>query len=552
MSQATLDTITSAAGGGSGLFLRKATGLVREISGVDAFLINAVGMNVGLGALFFLLQAPGFFPAGNMLVATLIGTLLVAFTITWVYTEFSTAMPRSGGDYVFTSRTLHPFIGWVLGWNQAVWLIFFWIGFNAWAVCTQALPTFFSVLGSILGNDTLSSWAGQVNQPVPTFVIGTLINLMFAWLVLTRRYWGWQRYTIALAFAAVLIPALFLFLGGGGLQSAWDSFVGKTGGIKFEQVIPAAQQAGYQLPSTKGFDLGQTLLMLPWVFFVVGFGVTPAQLGGEVKRAGRTMWYALFGAVLLNGLALFVVLALVTAGLGIDWVGSLAFLASNQPPDANALQGLPISPGVNFLGSVLAGNVIVVLIIGLGYVAWSINGTPASELQATRYMLAGALDRMVPRPLGEVDETYHSPRNGVILCTIGGEIAILALIAIPQASLLGALLAQLIAYIIVGIAGALFPYRMRDTWQAAGGRTFAGIPLITIAGVASVVVLGAMLINWITNDTINSFFGVTRDVSLIVTAAVVGSGIVWYVVAWFYNRRRGVDPNLVYRAIPPE
>ena len=33
---------------------------------------------------------------------------------------------------------------------------------------------------------------------------------------------------------------------------------------------------------------------------------------------------------------------------------------------------------------------------------------------------------------------------------------------------------------------------------------------------------------------------------------VIGSGVIWYVVAVWYNKRRGVDANLVYRAIPPE
>jgi amino acid transporter len=551
MAQASLDTIASAGGEGSGLFLRKATGLVREISGTDAFLINAVGMNVGLGALFMLLQAPAFFPSGNMVVATIIGTLLMAFTITWVYSEFSAAMPRSGGDYVFTSRTIHPFVGWILGWNQAVWLIFFWIGFNAWAVCTQALPTFFSVLAQTTGVTTFSDWASTVNTPAMTFVIGTLINIMFALLVLSRRYWGWQRITLTLAIIAVLIPAVLIFFNASGLTTAWDDFVAKSGGIKFADVIPSAEKAGYTLPSSSsGFDLTATLLMLPWVFFVVGFGVAPAQLGGEVKRAGQTMWYALFGAVLFNGLLLALIVWMVTTGLGLDWVGSLAFLAS-QPADANALQGLPVTPGINFLGSIMTG-VIGVIVIGLGFVAWSINGTPASELQATRYMLAGALDRMVPGPLGEVDERFHSPRNAIIVCTVGGELAILALIAIPQASLLGALLAQLIAYIIVGIAGIIFPFRMRDVWKAAGGRQVAGIPLISIAGLAAVVVLGAMMFNWITNDTINGFFGVTRDISLMVTAFVVGTGVLWYLGAWYFHRSRGFDTTLVYKAIPPE
>ena len=133
MADTTMDNITEAGGGGGGLFLRKATGLVRDVSATDAFLLNAVGMNVGLGALFMLQQAPAFFPNGNMVVAAIIGTLVMAFSIQWVYSEFSAAMPRSGGDYVFTSRAIHPFVGWLLGWNQAIWLIFFWIGFNAWA-----------------------------------------------------------------------------------------------------------------------------------------------------------------------------------------------------------------------------------------------------------------------------------------------------------------------------------------------------------------------------------------------------------------------------------
>jgi amino acid transporter len=486
-----------------------------------------------------------------MVVACVIGTLLMAFTITWVYSEFSAAMPRSGGDYVFTSRTIHPFIGWLLGWNQAIWLIFFWIGFNAWAVSTQALPTFFSVLATTTGVSTFSDWASTVSTPAATFVIGTIINIMFALLVLSRRYWSWQRITLVFAFIAVLIPAFLIFFNPSGLASSWNDFVAKSGGIKYEDVIPTATKLGYVLPSSSsGFDLTATLLMLPWVFFVVGFGVTPAQLGGEVKRAGRTMWYAMFGAVLVNGLALALIIGLVTLGVSNNWIGSLAFLV-NQPGSANALSGLPVTPGLNFLGSIMTG-LIGVVIIGLGYVAWSINGTPASELQATRYMLAGALDRMVPGPLGEVDERFHSPRNAIIVCTLGGELAILALIAIPQASLLGALLAQLIAYIIVGFAGILFPYRMRDVWKAGGGRTFMGIPVISIAGAASVIVLGTMMFNWITNDTINGFFGITRDISLVVAGVVVGTGALWYVGAWFFNRSRGVNTSLVYKAIPPE
>jgi len=131
-------------------------------------------------------------------------------------------------------------------------------------------------------------------------------------------------------------------------------------------------------------------------------------------------------------------------------------------------------------------------------------------------------------------------------------LSILALIAIPQASLLGALMAQIIAYLIVSVAGILFPYRMKDVWQASGGRTVAGIPLIVLAGIAGVIVLGGQLFLFVTNNDINGFFGVTRDISLLVAAIVIGTGVLWYIGAWIYNRNRGVDTNLVYRAIPPD
>lgn len=40
------------------LFVRNATGLVREVSKWDALIMNTLGMNVALGAVFMLLKAP--------------------------------------------------------------------------------------------------------------------------------------------------------------------------------------------------------------------------------------------------------------------------------------------------------------------------------------------------------------------------------------------------------------------------------------------------------------------------------------------------------------
>ncbi|MCW2919451.1 MAG: amino acid permease-associated region, partial [Actinomycetia bacterium] len=84
----------------AGVFVRNSTGLIREVSFFDAFIMNTFGMNVAVGGVFLYLQAQTAFPGGNILLAVVIGTLLMAFTLLRVYSEFAAAMPRSGGDYV--------------------------------------------------------------------------------------------------------------------------------------------------------------------------------------------------------------------------------------------------------------------------------------------------------------------------------------------------------------------------------------------------------------------------------------------------------------------
>src|SRR6201987_171553 len=153
---------------GGQLFVRNATGLVREVSRWDALIMNTLGMNVALGAVFLLLQAPGNFPGGSMLLSIVIGPLVMAFTLLWVYAEFAAAMPRSGGDYVFVSRALHPVAGWLMSWSQGLWLIFFWIRFNAGFAVTFAFPLSLTTLGANTGH---SGWIDLSNTILGHYTI---------------------------------------------------------------------------------------------------------------------------------------------------------------------------------------------------------------------------------------------------------------------------------------------------------------------------------------------------------------------------------------------
>jgi len=543
----------------AGVFVRKSTGLIREVSLFDAFVMNTLGMNVAVGAVFLFLQAQTAFPQGNMLLAVAIGTVLMALTLLWVYAEFSAAMPRSGGDYVFVSRTLHPVVGFLLSWSQGLWMIFFWIGFNAWFALTFAVPVALTTIGTVTGQSIWVDMSTQLLAQHSLFgiqtqwwviVLGTVITVGFAAMLVTggQLYWRLQKVLFLIAGIGLLVAVGLLALRGGHIPTSWDEFAGPSGGLRFDQIVPAAAAAGYH--SSGGFSLSQTLLMLPWVFFVVGYAQGSAQIGGEIKRASHTQYIAMVGGVLANGAVLALMTWLLTSRVSAQWIGSLGYLSANQPDKLGLPANLP--PGFNFLAALLTHNVFLLALMGVAFVIWAVMGTPLSMLQSTRYMLAWSLDRTVPQKLGEVSERFRTPVKAIAFCAITGELALILLTNLPNASLLGALLAQILAFIVVALAGVVFPFRLKDVWESAGGKRLFGVPAVALAGAGGVVALSALMLTFIFNQSINQTFAVTRALSLYFMIGVVVAGAIWYLLARFFNHRRGIDLSLVFKEIPPE
>ena len=103
------------------VFTRQATGLTKEIGTLDTFVYNVNNQNIGIGVAFILLFIPGFYAGADMFQSMLIAAVL-ALPMAGVYAFFSAAIPRSGGDYVYISRTLHPVLGFVASWNWVFWM----------------------------------------------------------------------------------------------------------------------------------------------------------------------------------------------------------------------------------------------------------------------------------------------------------------------------------------------------------------------------------------------------------------------------------------------
>ena len=86
-----------------------------------------------------------YFSAGSYLLGGIIGTIGAVF-VALVYGSFMAAMPRSGGEYVFLSRTMHPLLGYVINWVAVITMIFWWGTDQYWVmwVVHRLLSTFMS------------------------------------------------------------------------------------------------------------------------------------------------------------------------------------------------------------------------------------------------------------------------------------------------------------------------------------------------------------------------------------------------------------------------
>src|SRR5260370_17089828 len=98
--------------GSTSVFIRNATGLVRELSLFDAFNLVFSAVLIPVGITQVLSFAPTFWPGANVLLSFLFSIpLVLCFGLVYLY--FTVAMPRSGGDYVWVSRVLGPGIGFL-------------------------------------------------------------------------------------------------------------------------------------------------------------------------------------------------------------------------------------------------------------------------------------------------------------------------------------------------------------------------------------------------------------------------------------------------------
>lgn len=534
---------------GSGGFARRSSGLVRDFSQTDQWIYNVLAINVVVyGALSFA-QLSTTYPRANMFLSFVIAGFFCSF-LAIGYALLTSAMPRSGGDYLFQSRILGGGVASVFAFSAITLVQLFVAGIGGFILSNVILSPFFLLLGASYDAGWMTDFGNWLVKDIGIFVCAMAVAIWSA-AVNVRGLSFYARiqrgaFWIGLALLGMFVLIL-LFRTRDGWVANYDSFMLDTYNV--EGAYAATLEAGGTVDTS--FSLKDTILASVIAAFALIYPAYSVQQAGEVKRANSVQGNlrAMLGAELFSALALAIIGALLVSKIGSDFLyasGNAFFSGAEDNP-------LPIAPFLGFLFAVAGGSDVFVWLALLMFACWFLMFFPNATLGATRNMLAMSFDGVLPAKLGQVNRKTHAPLNAII---------VFALLSIPPALLyvfaadfaaftLGFFIVSITAFAVTMIAALVFPYRKPELYAqspAARYKVF-GLPLISVSAAIFLVFAVFVDIQALRADELG--INGTKGLLFIGGAWVVGLAI--YLGAKAYRSQHdSVDLSLAYKELPVE
>jgi APA family basic amino acid/polyamine antiporter len=538
---------TTGAGDGS-FFARQATGLVREGKTHDAFIYNVMWSGGALTLAFMYLLVPTLYPGANLTITVLIAALL-GISGAFLYALLTTLMPRTGGDYVFVSRTVHPFLGFAANFSYVFWNMVV-VGVYATFLSTYGIGAILRMLVGFGASDSLLSTADWFASDWGIFVSGTVMTLLAAATFIlggTRVFFRLQQMTFV-----VYIIGAFLLVVLVGLLTSHASFLGSFNDYAQNlgtadaaaKVQAGAAEAGY---SDTGYSFHDTLTAVSVAWFIFGFIFSSNYFAGEIKTGRRTQFYAIPGAVALVVLLLVITIPSFQHMAGRDFINQLG---TADPAAYGFAAGAPAYPEIAAIGS---GSPVLGLIIIVGFVGGIVAWLPMTMMLASRCMLAWSFDKVMPEKLSNVDERTHSPIVAVLIVSVLYILSTAAYAFTDWFTTLTVLFPETLTLLVVAVAGAILPFRRRQLYESsARARSVAGVPLLTIVGILAFVGFMIAEIILLTDTGSGTSIQENPRIVLISLAIFFVAGPLIYFGSRAWRRSRGIDLDLAYAEIPPE
>ena len=292
------------------------------------------------------------------------------------YAALATAMPRAGGSYLFASRGLSPFAGFIASFSQ-------WFGLSvAIGVISYIIVNFIGDLFTAAGHPQVSDFlsAGFVRP-------ATALCILWIFILLNIRGAG--------AYSNTLVPLMWLMFILGAIVIVAGLFFGPE---DFREGLVTREGRIFNPTETVAFSW-PVFLSAAAVLFAsfIGFD-SIAQAGGEAIDPKRNIPRALATAII--GVTLFYLLFTASVYHMIPW----QFVAAeSQKRDISA-------PGL--LGYVLpAGWTILIL---AGATISLVNDLPGMILSVSRLLYAWAADGIFPSNIARIHTRFGTPYAAIL------------------------------------------------------------------------------------------------------------------------------------------
>lgn len=496
---------------------------------------------------FVIGQALWAFPGGDWVTATIVGTVLAILFIALVFALMSMAMPRSGGDYIYVSRIIHPTMGFGLNFAIAMFLAFF-VAFGAYWGAGLAVSTLLGTMGYYANVPTLVIWSVALQNVNNLFILSSILIVIFALIVVSglRNYLRFNNglfvigligFVIAVAAMVVTSPTAFQQ----NFNHFMTTFTNDTD--YYHTVIAQAKSAGFN-PSA-GFSAINTLLMIPMFLSIAAFIQGSVYIGGEVKHASRTQLYSMPIALVVLSVGTIILFTTARNMAGAEFWNSINWLWWQGQPLA-----LPLWPFFNLWATLASNNIALAAIAGIGFIALGIQYPPMNLMVCTRMIFSWSFDRIFPSKFANVSSRTHSPVWGVIFMAAVSEMFLVIFTYTSWLTGIAGIAGSITVYLFVSIAAVIFPYRKKEMYQASPISKYkvGSIPLITILGIGGVALDLFLLISYV---TVGGYLA-NSSTSLSLIIGIILLGFVLFSIAWGYRKSKGMNILSSFKELPPE
>jgi len=303
------------------------------------------------------------------------------------YASLSSAMPRAGGSYIYISRGLNPYLGFVGSFSQ-------WFGLSiVIGVISYIIIPFIRDIAIAL------DWQ-QTAEFLEIGFVRVSLALLLLWLFVYVNIRGVEVYE------STLIPLMIIMFGLGALMIFSGYY------FNVQDFSEAIKERGMELPQTNtntGFSL-TTFLSAAAILFssFIGFD-SIAQAGGEAKNPSRNLPLAIGLTILIVG------------GFYMLFTSAVYHTVPWEFVAQQAMEKDITAPGL--LSYLLPSGIAVAIVAGAAIAL--INDLPAMLLSVSRLMFAWAEDGIFPDYLSKVHKKFQTPHIALYSSGIVASIGIL-------------------------------------------------------------------------------------------------------------------------------